>query len=80
MTLEKLNEANRIANRLKKWEDIDNRLSLGSGFYRIIFKANITKSLPGEYEESIESAETIHAYHTFVKSMIKKCELQLENI
>jgi len=80
MTLEKLNEANRIAKDLKKWEDIDKRLSLGSNFFRIVFKANPTKSLPNEYEELIESAETIHAYHTFVRSMIKKCELQLENI
>jgi len=80
MKLEVLFDANKIAAELRQWQDIDTRLSCGDGFYNIMFNAYQTKSLDGKYEKLIKDEGTINAFKKFVKSMIKKCEDEIERL
>ena len=77
MKLETLYAANRILSELRRWQEIDTRLSLGDEFYRLSFIANESKILPDKYEVWIKDKNTIDAYKKFVDSMIKHCEDRL---
>lgn len=80
MKIETLYEAKRIENELLRWQDIDTRLSCGDGFYRIMFVAPETKTLPNKYEILIRNEETINSYKKFVSSMIKQLEKEIEQL
>jgi len=74
MKLDTLFEANKVAAELRQWQDMELRLSLGDGFFQIMFKAYKAKTLPDEYDKVIKDEATINAFKKFVKSMVKKCE------
>lgn len=80
MKLDTLFEANKVASQLRKWQDMDLRLSLGTGNYSLKFTAQKTKTLFDEYEHYVTDEETVKAFKKFVKSMVKKCEDEIEKM